>query len=82
MNRKATSKYGMDLMNKINNLELDTNILGDIASPIVINQNNEEVVKAIKSRPENRINVDGHGFTQYQMRQNQMVIKKQNRYSV
>jgi hypothetical protein len=83
MNRKATSKYGFDLMDKINNLELDPNVLGGgSGGSLNVSIDTSSISKEIKKMPQNMVNINSQGFTSYQRKQNLMVIKKQQRYSI
>jgi hypothetical protein len=68
MSRKATSKYGFDFMDKINNLEL--NELTPVAPKT-----------SIKNMPQNVINIDSEGFGLHQRRGQHIMRQKLERYS-
>ena len=82
MNRKATNLYGHNIFDKINNLELDPNILNGKtggSSTVVVDTN--PIANQLKSMPQNMVNIDERGFYIHQSRQNATTIKKANRYS-
>lgn len=80
MSRKATSKYGFDLMNKINNLELnDLTGSGDGSSINIIDTN--PIAEELKKMATNVINVDSEGFMLHQKRGANMISQKIERYS-
>ena len=82
INRKATSKYGHDLFDSINNLELDPSILnGKTGGSNVTIVDTKPIADQLKSMPKNMVNIDSEGYTVYQSRQNATTIKKVNRYS-
>ena len=83
MSRKATSKYGFDMMDKINNLELDPNILnGKTGGSNVVVVDTSPIANQLKKMPQNIMNVDAEGFYLHQQRQHATTIQKANRYSV
>ena len=82
MNRRATSLYGHDIFDKMNNLELDPSVLnGKTGGSKTIIIDNSDLAKEFRKRPENRIEIDERGFHAYQSRQNATTIQKVNRYS-
>jgi hypothetical protein len=83
MSRKATAKYGFGLMDKINGLELDPEVLTGKSggSSVVVVNDNQDLVKEFRKRPENNLHFDEEGFTAYQRRSNSTIIKKSKRYS-
>jgi hypothetical protein len=82
MSRKATSKYGFDLMGKINNLELHPDILNGSSGGSSINVlDTKPIADQLKKMPVNITEIDENGFNLRQIRNNQISIKKINRYS-
>jgi hypothetical protein len=80
MSRKATSKYGFDFMDKINNLELDDRIL-DVKGTSVNVVDTKPIADQLKNMPQNIMNVDSEGFTMHQRRNHNMMSEKLTRYS-
>jgi hypothetical protein len=80
MSRKATSKYGFDFMDKINNLELDDRIL-DVKGTSVNVVDTKPIADQLKKMPQNIMNVDSEGFTMHQRRNHDMMSEKITRYS-
>lgn len=80
MSRKATSKYGFDLMSKINNLELnDLTIPGKASSVNIIDTT--QIAEQLKNMPQNIMNIDSQGFEVHQRRGQNMLSQKVTRYS-
>ena len=83
MSRKATSKYGFDFMDKINNLELRPEIIsGKTGGSSITVVDTNPIANQLKKMPTNVVNIDGAGYTAYQRRQNATIVQKANRYSV
>jgi hypothetical protein len=83
MNRKATNLYGHNLFDKINNLELDPNIVNGKSGGSNINiLDTKPIADQLKSMPQNIVNIDSEGYTLHQSRQQSLTTKKINRYSV
>ena len=83
INRKATSFYGHNLFDKINNLELHPDILnGKSGGSNVVVIDNSDLAREFRNRPEVRLDINERGFYTYQSRQNSIIAKKVNRYSV
>lgn len=80
MSRKATSKYGFDFMDKINNLELN-DITSDTGSSTVNVIDTSQIAKQLKNMPQNIMNVDSEGFTLHQRRGQNTMSQKLTRYS-
>jgi hypothetical protein len=80
MSRKATSKYGFDFMDKVNNLELDDRILGKSGGSINV-VDTTPIANQLKNMPQNIMNVDSEGFTMHQRRNHNMISQKLTRYS-
>jgi len=80
MSRKATSKYGFDFMDKVNNLELDDRILGNSGGSINV-VDTTPIANQLKNMPQNIMNVDSEGFTMHQRKNHNMISQKLNRYS-
>jgi len=80
MSRKATSKYGFDFMDKINNLELNDLTMSSDKSTINI-IDTKAMAEQLKSMPQNIMNVDSEGFTMHQIRGQHTISQKIERYS-
>ena len=80
MSRKATSKYGFDFMDKVNNLELDDRILGNSGGSINV-VDTTPIANQLKNMPQNIMNVDSEGFTMHQRKNHNMISQKLTRYS-
>ena len=80
MSRKATNKYGFDLMNKINNLELNDLSMGSDGASINI-IDTKLIAEQLKNMPQNIMNVDSEGFALHQRRGQYMISQKIERYS-
>ena len=80
MSRKATNKYGFDLMNKINNLELNDLSMGSDGASINI-IDTKLIAEQLKNMPQNIMNVDSEGFALHQRRGQYMMSQKIERYS-
>ena len=74
LRREAVAKYGIPMLEELNNSSLNPNI--------VVMNDNKGIEDALKSRPENRLVWDERGFTAYQQRQNNTRVQKAKRYSV
>ena len=80
MSRKATSKYGFDLMTKINNLELnDLTGTSDMASVNIIDT--KPIAEQLKNMPQNIMNIDSDGFMLHQRKGVHTLSQKVTRYS-
>jgi hypothetical protein len=83
MNRKATNMYGHGLFDKINNLEIDPNIInGKSGGSNVVVIDNSDLAKEFRNRPNHSLIIDSSGFTSHIQAQNATTIKKVSRYSV
>lgn len=74
LRREAVQKYGLPMIESLNNLDLSPNL-------VVVNDT-RELAKVWKERPENRFTWDENGFTVYQNRKNNFLKQKAKRYSL
>lgn len=81
INRRATSKYGHDLFDRINRLELSPNILNGSSGGASLNViDTTPIAEAINNRPENHISIDQNGFTQLIIKKDYEMKQKISRY--
>ena len=80
MSRKATSKYGFDFMDKVNNLELNE-LTGTSTSGNINIVDVKPIADQLKNMPQNIVNVDSEGFALHQRRGQSMMSQKIERYS-
>lgn len=80
MSRKATSKYGFDFMDKINNLELNDITSGTKAATVNV-IDTKQIAEQLKNMPQNIMNVDSEGFALHQRRGHNITSQKLTRYS-
>lgn len=80
MSRKATSKYGFDFMDKINNLELNDFSMGSKGASVNV-VDTGPIAEQLKKMPQNVLNVDSEGFEMYQRRGQNTISQKLTRYS-
>lgn len=80
MSRKATSKYGFDKMDMINDLEWDGRIAANNTGNINIIDVNP-IAEQLKNMHQNIMNVDSEGFTMHQIRGQHTISQKIERYS-
>ena len=80
MSRRATSKYGFDFMDKINNLELN-DITTPTGSATVNIVDTNPIAQQLKNMPQNIMNIDEQGFELRQRRGQNTMRQKLTRYS-
>lgn len=77
MNRKATRKYGHDIFDRMNALDLDPNVLSGQTGGVAV----VPVSVDLRNAQSTNINIDEEGFTIRQQRNNQILERKARRYS-
>jgi hypothetical protein len=81
MSRKATSKYGHDIFDRLNRMELDPNVLSGHSGGSVHIVDTKPIADALSKQTVNQINIDGNGFNRKLIRDQYIMNQKFNRYS-
>jgi hypothetical protein len=84
MSRKATSKYGINFMDRINKLEINPDVVNGLSggsTPIIVKSDNSDLINEYRNRPINNISISEEGITLRTKRNNSIVQKKVKRYT-